>query len=160
MALRLAADRPAAEDLVQQTLLQGWQGFDGFRADTDARAWLFRILQNAFYAQGRKIRATPVIIPMAVSEDASPLRSRSSSALDAAEINQAFEALNLDYRTVLYLNVVEGFTCREVAAILSVPIGTVMSRLSRARQAFRAWFTPGGSKFVGSATEVCARESR
>jgi RNA polymerase sigma-70 factor (ECF subfamily) len=160
MALRLAADRSAAEDLVQQTLLLGWQGFDGFRADTDARAWLFRILLNAFYAQGRKMRTTPVIIPMALSEDASPIRSRSSSALDVVEIHQAFEALNVDYRTVLYLNVVEGFTCREVAAMLSVPIGTVMSRLSRARQAFRAWFTPGGSKLMESAMEACARESR
>ena len=160
MALRLAADRSAAEDLVQQTLLLAWQGFDGFRAGSDARAWLFRILLNAFYAQGRKMRAAPVIIPLAFSEDTSPLRARSASALDAVEINQAFEALNLDYRTVLYLNVVEGFTCGEVAAMLSVPIGTVMSRLSRARQAFRAWFTAGGSKLAAPAMEACARESR
>jgi RNA polymerase sigma-70 factor (ECF subfamily) len=76
------------------------------------------------------------------------------------EINQAFEALNVDYRTVLYLNVVEGFTCKEVAAMLSVPIGTVMSRLSRAREAFRAWFAADGSNLAASATEACAREFR
>jgi len=160
MAIRLAPDRSAAEDLVQQTLLLGWKGFDGFRAGTDVRAWLFRILLNVFYARGRKIRTAPVIIPLAASEGASGAHCRSSSVLEAVDIARAFETLHIDYRTVLYLNVVEGFTCRETAEILSVPIGTVMSRLSRARQAFRAWFAGDDARPRVSAVELRAKEVR
>jgi len=160
MALRLTPDRSTAEDLVQQTLLLGWKGFDGFCAGTDARAWLFRILLNVFYARGRKNRTAPVIIPLTASEDTAETHGRSSSVLEAVDLARAFETLHVDYRTVLYLNVVEGFTCRETAEILSVPIGTVMSRLSRARQAFRAWFAADDARPRVSAVELRAKEIR
>jgi RNA polymerase sigma-70 factor, ECF subfamily len=128
-ALRLTRDMPAAEDLVQETLLRAWRGFRQFRTGTSARAWLYRILVNAFHEQARKIRAPLELVPF---------NNRvSSSTLERLEMAQALDALPEDHRTVLLLGVVEGFTCREVSEILSVPMGTVMSRLSRAREALR-----------------------
>jgi RNA polymerase sigma-70 factor, ECF subfamily len=125
-ALRLTHDTPAAEDLVQDTLYKAWRSFDQFQPGTSARAWVFRILVNSFYEQARKIRPVPDLSITA-----------GSSVEQRVEIEQALDTLPPEHRTVLLLGVVEGFTCREVAEILSVPIGTVMSRLSRARQAMR-----------------------
>jgi RNA polymerase sigma-70 factor (ECF subfamily) len=132
VARRLISDPAEAEDLVQETLLLAWRNFRQFRSGTNARAWLFRILLNSFYARGRKQRADPAAVPIPAA----------SSVVEAAEIAQALAALQEEHRTVLLLGLVEGFTCREMADILSVPIGTVMSRLSRAREALRARLTP------------------
>jgi RNA polymerase sigma-70 factor (ECF subfamily) len=134
VARRLSQDAAAAEDLVQETMLLAWRGFHQFRAGTNARAWLFRILFNAFHARGRKIRTAPVTVPLSVSGNEP---GAVASVGHSAEVSQAFGKLPLEHRTVLLLGVVEGFTCREIAEILAVPIGTVMSRLSRARQALR-----------------------
>jgi RNA polymerase sigma-70 factor, ECF subfamily len=131
-------DTAGAEDLVQEALLSAWRNFHQFRDGSNVRAWLFRILVNAFYGQGRKIRAAPAMVPL---EDQNPVGANSRT-LERLEMNQALEALPLEYRTVLLLGVVEGFTCREVSEILSVPIGTVMSRLSRARQSLREKLAP------------------
>jgi RNA polymerase sigma-70 factor (ECF subfamily) len=121
-----------AEDLVQDCLLLAWKNFYQFQRGTNARAWLFRILFNAFYAEGRKLRRVPDLIPLRA--DAKTI----SPALDEAlEVSRALDGLPLDHRTVLLLGVVEGLTCGEMAEVLSVPIGTVMSRLSRARQTMR-----------------------
>jgi RNA polymerase sigma-70 factor (ECF subfamily) len=99
---------------------------------TNARAWLFRILFNTFYAQGRKQQRVPNTVPLTAEV------GTVTPALDEAmEVTRALDALPLDHRTVLLLGVVEGFTCGEIAEILAVPVGTVMSRLSRARQAMR-----------------------
>jgi RNA polymerase sigma-70 factor (ECF subfamily) len=129
-AVRLTGDTPAAEDLAQETLLKAWRSFHQFREGTSARAWLYRILMNAFYGQGRKVRAAPAMVPL---EDQIP-EGANSAMIERLEVSQALDSLPLEHRTVLLLGVVEGFTCREVAEILAVPIGTVMSRMSRARQ--------------------------
>lgn len=131
-------DASGADDLVQEALLQAWRGFHQFRDGSNVRAWLYRILVNAFYGQGRKIRAAPAMVPL---EDQNPAGAN-SRALERLEMNQALEALPLEQRTVLLLAVVEGFTCREVSEILGVPIGTVMSRLSRGRQSLREKLAP------------------
>lgn len=123
----------AAEDLVQDCLLLAWKNFHQFRPGTNARAWLFRILFNAFYAEGRKLRRVPDLVPLTAD-----VRTISPALDEAMEVSRALEGLQLEHRTVLLLGVVEGFTCSEMAEILSVPIGTVMSRLSRAREAMRA----------------------
>jgi RNA polymerase sigma-70 factor (ECF subfamily) len=68
-----------------------------------------------------------------------------STTIERLEVNQALDSLALEHRTVLLLGVVEGFTCREIAEILSIPIGTVMSRLSRARESFREKLSIGRS---------------
>jgi RNA polymerase sigma-70 factor (ECF subfamily) len=130
VARRLTGKSSAAEDLVQETLLSAWRGFHQFRPDTNIRAWLFRILFNTFYGQGRKLTAK--LVPISPG-----MAARSPSADDAIEVMRALDGLEIEHRSVLMLGVVEGFTCREMAGILDVPIGTIMSRLSRARQAMR-----------------------
>ena len=130
------ADLDAAEELVQETMLAAWRGFHQFRSGTNERAWLFRILINAVHARGRKLRRTPVMRPIA--EHDFPDVSRDAAAIpEALEIAQALEALPLEQKEVLLLGVVEGFTGQEIAGILSIPLGTVMSRMSRGRQALR-----------------------
>jgi len=131
VARRLTLNPTSAEDLVQETMLLAWRGFRSFQTGTNARAWLFRILFNAFHGEGRK-RA-----PEAVPNTFVNARQQ-----EAVEISEALEALPTEQRTVLLLCVVEGFTCREVAGILDLPIGTVMSRLSRARQELRSSLAP------------------
>lgn len=131
VARRLTLDPESAEDLAQETMLLAWRGFHGFQTGTNARAWLFRILFNAFHAAARK--------PPAVASGLSGVQAKTQEALEIAE---ALDALPIEQRTVLLMCVVEGFTCREVAGILDLPIGTVMSRLSRARQELRQSLAP------------------
>jgi RNA polymerase sigma-70 factor (ECF subfamily) len=133
VAQRLTSNGSAAEDLVQDCLLQAWKNFHQFQPGTNARAWLFRILFNAFYAEGRKLRRVPDLFPLSTD-----IRMISPDYDEAMEVSRALDTLPMEHRTVLLLGVVEGFTCGEIAGILSVPIGTVMSRLSRARQSMRA----------------------
>jgi RNA polymerase sigma-70 factor (ECF subfamily) len=136
VARRLTSEAERAEDLVQQTMLSAWRAFDQFQAGTNARAWLFRILFNAFYAEGRRIRITMVPI------DAREIAAAPAGFETSVEVAEALDSLAVEHRAVLMLAVVEGFTCRETAQILNVPTGTVMSRLSRARDALRAKLTP------------------
>src|SRR5260370_28907694 len=130
--LRLTRNSFAAEDLVQEALLLAWRGFHQLEAGTNARAWLFRILINAHHGQLRKTRsAFPTVELHPEVAAAAPAQS------ELLEVTQAVDRLAVDHRSVLLLSVVEGFTCREIAEILAVPMGTVMSRLSRAREAMR-----------------------
>jgi RNA polymerase sigma-70 factor (ECF subfamily) len=159
VARRLAANPATAEDLVQETLLRAWRSFHQFQAGTNARAWLFRILFNAFYAQGRKIRSAPVMVPLQPpGGEAEPQSRAAHTSLDAAMISRALGELSEEHRTVLLLGVVEGFTCREMAEILSLPMGTVMSRLSRARQALRVQLEPAPQKIRPAQPDAACAE--
>jgi RNA polymerase sigma-70 factor (ECF subfamily) len=132
VARRLTPEPTSAEDLAQETMLLAWRGFRGFQSGTNARAWLFRIMFNVFHGQSRRELRSPEF----PSRDVRPMFQ------EAVEIAEALQALSLEQRTVLLLCVVEGFTCREAAGILDLPIGTVMSRLSRARQELRGSLAP------------------
>ncbi len=134
VARRLTFEVASAEDLVQETMLLAWRGFHGFQPDSNARAWLFRILFNAFHGEGRKAQRSSGPLPAATVVNA--------RQQEAVEIAEALQLLPVEQRTVLLLCIVEGFTCREAGEILSVPIGTVMSRLSRARQELRTSLAP------------------
>jgi RNA polymerase sigma-70 factor (ECF subfamily) len=125
-ARRLTGDPALAEDLVQEAFLLAWRNFAQFQAGTNSRAWLYRILVNAWYGWSRK---TKVLVM--------PPPNAGTSAHEALEIGQALDQLAPEQRSVLMLVAVEGFTCKETGEILNIPIGTVMSRLSRARQALR-----------------------
>ena len=131
-AIRLTGNGFHAEDLVQETLLLAWRGFRQFEPGTNAHAWLFRILVNSFRQQKRKGGSSLATEPLDHTVQAAQPSSHVS-----VEVMQAFDLLSSDQRTVLLLAVVEGFTCREVSEILEIPIGTVMSRLSRGREALR-----------------------
>jgi RNA polymerase sigma-70 factor (ECF subfamily) len=133
VARRLTSNPSAAEDLVQDCLLLAWKSFHQFQTGTNIRAWLFRILFNAFYAEGRRLRRVPDLVPLTAE-----VRTISPALDESMEVLRALSCLSLEHRTVLMLGVVEGFTCSEMSEILSVPIGTVMSRVSRARLTMRA----------------------
>jgi RNA polymerase sigma-70 factor (ECF subfamily) len=131
-AIRLTGDPFQAEDLVQETLLSAWRGFGQFEPGSNAHAWLFRILMNVFRQQKRKRRPSFASEPLAHA-----VQAAQPSSHESVEVMQALDLLSSSQRTVLLLAIVEGFTCREVSEILDVPIGTVMSRLSRAREVMR-----------------------
>jgi RNA polymerase sigma-70 factor (ECF subfamily) len=132
-ARRLAANRSVAQDLVQETYLQAWRAFDRLRPDSNVRAWLFRILINTYRGEGRKSKRSLQLTPLGEGREA-----RAASGIEESiGVLEALDTLPAEQRTVLILAAAEGFTCREVAQILSVPIGTVMSRLSRGRQSLR-----------------------
>jgi len=153
VARRLTFDPVLAEDLAQETLLRAWRSFDQFQAGTNARAWLFRILLNVFYAQGRKVRSSPLLVPLQTPGcEVQPHRGTDFSLLDNAMLSAALDDLSEEHRTVILLAVVEGFTCRELADILSMPIGTVMSRLSRARQSLRERLAPPAPRLFRAQT--------
>ncbi len=137
-ALRIARDRAAAEDMVQETLLRAWRAFDQFERGTNCKAWLFRIMLNVSNKNHRKAQARPVLVPLNGHEPSRviPMHVRAPQ-LTAVEVSSALDALSAEHRLMLILAVVEGFTCKEIAAVCSLPIGTVMSRLSRGRAELR-----------------------
>jgi RNA polymerase sigma-70 factor (ECF subfamily) len=127
-----------AEDLVQETLLAAWRNFSQFEAGTNCKAWLFRILINFRYKQFRK---TSRKSEEPLGEEEQNL-SRPENISRTAEIRAAFAKLSAEHREVMQLAVVEGFEIREVAEMLKVPAGTIMSRLSRARAQLRTMLQP------------------
>ncbi len=132
-AVRLARDVSIAEDLVQEAMLRAWRHFDRFQPGTNCKAWLFRIMLNCWSTRHQQIRQEAIqFFPEQYAEKTADQRVP-STRFSAEEIQNSIDLLNEDYRTVLILFAVEGFSCKEIAEILSVPIGTVMSRLSRAR---------------------------
>jgi RNA polymerase sigma-70 factor, ECF subfamily len=148
-ALRMTHNRADAEDLVQDTLAKAYTAFSQFTPGTNLRAWLNKILANTFINTYRKRKREPAIAPGAdpASDwhaNADPLaptaRSAESEALDKitdSAILAALRELPPDFRTAIWLADVEGYPYREVAALMGTPLGTVMSRLHRARGKLR-----------------------
>lgn len=148
-ALRMTRNAADAEDLVQETYLKGYRGFGGFTEGTNLRAWLFRILTNSYINSYRKKQRRPtesnldnvedlyLYRRLGGAESAVLARSAEDELLDhltESEVKEAIEDLPEQYRHAVLLADVEGFAYKEIAAILDVPIGTVMSRLHRGRK--------------------------
>jgi RNA polymerase sigma-70 factor, ECF subfamily len=132
-AVRLARDVSVAEDLVQEAMLRAWRHFDRFQPGTNCKAWLFRIMLNCWSTRHQQIRQEAIqFFPEQYAECRAGERAP-TTRFSTEEIQNSIDLLNEDYRTVLILFAVEGFSCKEIAEILGIPIGTVMSRLSRAR---------------------------
>ena len=144
-AFRLTNDEDDANDLVQDTYLKAFRFINSFSQGTNAKAWLFRILKNSFINDFRKKSKEPAKVDYQdvettynSEEDAETnqtvdLRVESVQDLIGDEIANALNVLPVDFRTVIILCDVEGFTYEEMAKILDIPIGTVRSRLHRAR---------------------------
>ena len=150
-ALRLTHNPSDAEDLVQETYLRAYRGFGGFKEGTNLKAWLYRILTNTFINSYRARRRRPEETEIEDLENlylyhrlgpaASDVgRSAEDEVLDhftETEIKEAIEALPEQFRLAVLLGDVEGFSYKEIAEILDIPIGTVMSRLHRGRRALQ-----------------------
>jgi RNA polymerase sigma-70 factor (ECF subfamily) len=150
VAVRMTRGREDAEDLVQETLAKAWAAYGHFEPGTHLRAWLYRIMTNTFISGYRRRDRAPVLMredlvdrmALPLWPSGSPaLRSAEAEALDhmpAEDVRQALRELPEEFRTVVYLADVEGYTYHETAAMMGTPIGTVMSRLHRARRALRS----------------------
>lgn len=145
VALRMTRVPADAHDLVQETLLRAYSAWAGFEAGSNCRAWLFRILTNSYiniyrkcYRHRRITRARPDdTLTAAHPGDGVHARSPEDTILQGSfgdEVTRALDMLGDDYRTVVEMADLQGICYREIAAALGVPIGTVMSRLFRARR--------------------------
>jgi RNA polymerase sigma factor (sigma-70 family) len=143
-AYRLTLDSDDAKDLLQDTYLKAFRFIDSFQQGTNAKAWLFRILKNSFINDYRKKSKEPSKVDYQEvetfynSEDVDrqitpDLRVEALQDMIGDEISTALNSLDVDFRTVIILCDLEGFKYEEMAKILDIPIGTVRSRLHRAR---------------------------
>ncbi len=151
-ALRMTRNRADAEDLVQETYLKAYRGYGGFQEGTNLKAWLYRILTNTYINTYRAKKRRPEQTELDDVEDfylfrrmggleaARANRSAEDELMDYftdAEVKDALESLPEQFRMAVLLADVEGFQYKEIAEILDIPIGTVMSRLHRGRKALQ-----------------------
>ncbi len=146
MAYRLTRNSEDAEDLIQETFFKAYKYYDKFEEGTNLKAWLFRIMKNSFINGYRKRQSQPPesafseieeLFEARVSEEAGQIKNPEEELLESVldeDIQQALDALRDDYRMVILLVDLEGFSYKETAEILEVPVGTVMSRLYRGRR--------------------------
>jgi RNA polymerase sigma-70 factor (ECF subfamily) len=160
-ALRLTRNRADADDLIQETLTRAYASFGRFEPGTNAKAWLYRILTNAFITSCRKRRHEPQLTSISDLQDwqfaratycpPSGLRPPDIEVLDKLpdpHLQRALQQLPGHFRTAVYLADIEGYGCKEIADIMGTPIGTVTSRIYRARRQLRGLLPPrsrGGS---------------
>ena len=148
-ALRMTRNPADAEDLVQETYLKAYRGFGGFQEGTNLKAWMYRILTNTFINTYRAKKRRPEESELEEIEDlylyrrlggleaAAAGRSAEDELLDHitdSEVKEAIESLPEQFRMAVLMADVEGFSYKEIAEILDIPIGTVMSRLHRGRK--------------------------
>jgi RNA polymerase sigma factor (sigma-70 family) len=144
-ARALVADRAAADDLVQDTLERAWSKRHLFRRGSDLRAWLFTVMHNVHVNKARAARPAQLL-----DEDMPELAQRPAQGegLMLRDLERALAQVPVEQREVLLLVVLEEMSYDEVARTLGIPLGTVMSRLSRAREKLRATMLglPAGAK--------------
>jgi RNA polymerase sigma-70 factor (ECF subfamily) len=145
----LGGDRHRMDDVLQEAYLRAFRGFAGFEEGTNLRAWMYRILTNTFINAYRKKQREPVTVQDEEIEDwylydrlgASGVESSAETQvlqrIPDEDVQRALEALPEGFRMAVLLADVEGFAYKEIAEILGVPIGTVMSRLHRGRKALQ-----------------------
>jgi len=148
-ALRMTRNPADAEDVVQDTYAKAFAAFHQFKPGTNLRAWLYRIMTNTFINNYRKSQRRPTTsgddiedwqLYRAAEHESTGLMSAEMKALDSipdSTVTEALESLSPEFREVVLLADVEGFSYKEIAEIMGTPIGTVMSRLNRARAALR-----------------------
>ena len=157
MALRLTGNASDAEDLVQETYLRAFRALHQFRTGTNLRAWLFRILMNAFINEYRRQSRRPASTSLEELDEFSLYHQMLDSNLQPAvaqpeqevlarlseeSVLAALDELPVEFRQVVLLADVEGFSYKEIAEVLGVPIGTVMSRLHRGRRRLQRLLAP------------------
>lgn len=151
-ALRMTRNPADAEDLVQETFLKAFRAYHTFEAGTNLKAWLYRILTNTYINRYRKESRRPAEVDLGTVEDlylyrrigseesAEAARTTEDKVLDGlveSDIKKAVEDLPENFRIPVLLADMEGFSYKEIAEILDIPIGTVMSRLHRGRKAMQ-----------------------
>ncbi len=149
-ALRMTRNPADAEDVVQETFLKAYRAYDSFEAGTNLKAWLYRILTNTYINRYRKAQRRPSEVELGelqdlylykrLGEESGASESAESQVLEQfvdTDVVQALESLPDNFRIPVLLADVEGFAYKEIAEMLDIPIGTVMSRLHRGRKALQ-----------------------
>ena len=135
-ARALTGDRNAADDLVQDTLERAWSKFHLWRRGSDLRAWAFTIMHNVHVNQVRA-RASSLAVSLDEDNADAPVRPTQTDMLEVRDIDASLQRLPIEQREVLLLVALERMSYQETASTLGIPIGTVMSRLSRGRERLR-----------------------
>jgi RNA polymerase sigma-70 factor (ECF subfamily) len=144
-ALKMTRNHADAQDLVQETMVKAYCGFDGFRQGSNFSAWVYRILVNTYINCYRRQQRRPIVFPTSdFTDHHMEVRSAEEQVLDAtpnADIRAAMEALPEQFRMTVYYADVEGLNRKEIASVMRIPLGTVISRLHRGRRQLRRMLT-------------------
>jgi RNA polymerase sigma-70 factor (ECF subfamily) len=149
-ALALSRNRAEAEDLVQETCLRAIRAMDSLRAESSAKSWLFTILRNIWFNQLRRRRTAPEIVeldldgtgPNQAADTAKDPHATYVSNIEQEQVRTAIKRLSQESREIILLREYEGLSYQEIAGVLGCPLGTVMSRLARARRKLRDLLFP------------------
>jgi RNA polymerase sigma-70 factor (ECF subfamily) len=144
----MRSDTLAADDLVQDCLERALSRLHSWKRGSDLRAWLFTIMHNVYVNQVRHSVNGPQFVDLPEQEPPARTSSHAESAVNLDILQRSLEYLSPDQREILILISVEGLRYKEVAAILDIPEGTVMSRLSRARKQLRTILAQGHSPSI------------
>ena len=151
-ALRLTRNAADAEDLVQDTYVRAFRSARQFKPGTNLKAWLFTILHNAFRNQKRHLGRSPIDVDSERLETSAPIdpapgpeEQLLGAALDA-DLQTAIDGLPVEFREAVWLRDVEEFSYAEIADMLKIPLGTVMSRISRGRRMLYGALTAADSE--------------
>lgn len=136
-ARALVGDSNQADDLVQDCLERAWSKMDLWATGTNMRAWLFTILHNLHSNSARKYRNTPTLMPLDGGANGLPVRPAQEDQLEIGAVWAAFYKLSEPQRAALLLIALEDMSYEDAAAVLDIPIGTLMSRIHRAREKLR-----------------------
>ncbi|MBI1209108.1 MAG: sigma-70 family RNA polymerase sigma factor [Azospirillum sp.] len=147
-ARAMLRNRNDADDLVQDTLVRALAQAEKFASGTNLRAWLFTIMHNLHVNRLRQNASRPNMVAVEDAEAKLVEPARQEARVELREMSRAVDSLPEDQRQVLLLVALEGLKYDEAAGVLGVPIGTVMSRLSRAREAVRKALAAGGGPAV------------
>jgi len=161
-AVVLSSNRTEAEDLVQETCLRALRGEAQLRSDGNVKSWLFTILRNVWLNQVRQWRTAPAMVELdsdrnGASEPVAPApdpHSVYASKVEQEQVRAAIQQLPLEFREIIILREYEELTYQEIAALLDCPVGTVMSRLARARSKLRDLLSGGRSAPLQGRREI------
>lgn len=149
-ASRICHKNAESDDIVQETLLRAWKYWDTFEAGSNCRAWLFRIMFNVIRRRNEGLEATVDHISVDEPQLSNVLRFEPRLELDEEGVLVAMERLPIEYREIILLVLVEEFSYKDVALMLNIPMGTVMSRLHRARLLLKKYLRPFSNRSINT----------
>ena len=166
-ALMLSRNSAEAEDLVQETCLRAIRAMDKLRPDSNVKSWLFTILRNIWFNEVRRRRGAPtaldidldeISIDSAVAPPPKDPHAVYVSKIERDQVRAAIQQLSVEFREIVILREYEELSYQEIAAVLECPVGTVMSRLARARAQLREMLPAAGSMVPASVKPSVKRE--